>query len=50
MKYIVIIGDGMSDYPLDELDGKTPLEYANIPNMDKIAKLGKCGLTNNVLD
>lgn len=50
MKYIVIIGDGMSDYPLDELKGKTPLEYANIPNMDKIAKLGKCGLTNNVLD
>ncbi|WP_461462290.1 cofactor-independent phosphoglycerate mutase [Methanobrevibacter sp.] len=50
MKYIVIIGDGMSDYPLDELNGKTPLEYANIPNMDKIAKLGKCGLTNNVID
>ena len=50
MKYVVIIGDGMCDYPIDELGGKTPLEYANIPNMDRIAKEGKCGLTNNVLD
>lgn len=48
MKYVIIIGDGMCDYPLDELDGKTPLEYANIPNMDRLAKEGRCGLTNNV--
>lgn len=48
MKYIILIGDGMCDYPLDELDGLTPLEKANTPNMDLIAKKGKCGFTNNV--
>ncbi len=35
-KYIVLIGDGMADYPLPELGGKTPLEAANTPNMDRI--------------
>lgn len=40
----------MCDYPLDELNGKTPLEYADNPNMDRLAKLGRCGLTNNVFD
>jgi len=36
-KYIVLIGDGMADYPLDELGGKTPLEAAETPHMDRIA-------------
>ncbi|RLB22387.1 MAG: cofactor-independent phosphoglycerate mutase, partial [Deltaproteobacteria bacterium] len=36
-KYIFLVGDGMGDYPLDELGGKTPLEVANTPNMDRIA-------------
>lgn len=40
MKYIVLIGDGMSDYPLDELNGRTPLEVAKIPNMTYIAENG----------
>ena len=48
MKYVVIIPDGASDYPLDALNGKTPLEEANIPYMDKLANLGFAGLTNNV--
>ncbi|MCL2687332.1 MAG: cofactor-independent phosphoglycerate mutase [Methanobrevibacter sp.] len=43
MKYVILIGDGMSDYPLTELNGKTPLEVANIPNIDEIAKKGKVG-------
>lgn len=43
MKYIVLLGDGMADYPLDALDGLTPLQAAAIPNMDHIAKEGKCG-------
>ena len=34
MKYIVVLGDGMADEPLEELGGKTPLEYAQTPNMD----------------
>ncbi|MCD1296133.1 cofactor-independent phosphoglycerate mutase [Methanocella sp. CWC-04] len=37
MKYAVILGDGMSDYPIKELGDKTPLTYANTPNMDHLA-------------
>ncbi|MEE8168790.1 MAG: cofactor-independent phosphoglycerate mutase [Candidatus Hydrothermarchaeales archaeon] len=48
MKYVVIIGDGMADYPLDELDGKTPLQVANKPNMDSIASRGKSGLLSTI--
>jgi len=36
-KYVVLVGDGMADYPLSELGGKTPLEVAHTPNMDRIA-------------
>ncbi len=36
-KYILLVGDGMADYPLPELNGKTPLETAKTPNMDRIA-------------
>jgi 2,3-bisphosphoglycerate-independent phosphoglycerate mutase len=43
VKTIVIIGDGMADEPLEELGGKTPLEYANIPNMDLLANHGANG-------
>lgn len=48
MKYIVVLGDGMADEPLKELDGKTPLEFAKTPNMDKIAKLSKIGLVHTI--
>ncbi len=50
MKYVVIIGDGMADYPLKKLDGKTPLEVANKPNMDSIAFKGKMGILKTVPD
>jgi len=43
MKYVMIVGDGMADYPVDELGGKTPLEVANHPYMDKILSGGICG-------
>ena len=43
MKYILFLGDGMADYPLEELGGKTPLQAADTPNMDKLARKGKCG-------
>ena len=36
-KFLVLVGDGMGDYPLDELGGKTPLQAAETPNMDRIA-------------
>ncbi|MDG6257518.1 MAG: cofactor-independent phosphoglycerate mutase [Methanomicrobiaceae archaeon] len=48
MKAIVILGDGMADEPLAELGGKTPLEYAHTPNMDTIARAGRCGLLRTV--
>jgi 2,3-bisphosphoglycerate-independent phosphoglycerate mutase len=50
MKHVVVIGDGMADYPLDELDGKTPLQAAQIPNMDSIASSGVNGLLKTIPD
>lgn len=50
MKYIVVLGDGMADEPLAELDGKTPIEYAETPNMDRVAREGACGLLHTVKD
>ena len=47
MKYIVLVGDGMGDYPLRELGDKTPLEAARTPNMDRIAACG-IGLANTI--
>lgn len=48
MKYIVILGDGMSDEPVEALGGKTPLEYANTPVMDALASCGEMGMVQNV--
>ena len=48
MKYIVLVGDGMSDYPLEELNGRTPLEAAKIPNMTFIAKSGCVGRARTI--
>ena len=50
MKYIVVLGDGMADRPFAGLDGKTPLEAAYKPNMDRMAREGLCGLTKTVPD
>ncbi len=50
MKYIVILGDGMADEPLEQLGGKTPLEYANTPVMDELAGKGELGLAKTVPD
>ncbi len=44
MKYVILIGDGMSDEPVERLGGKTPLEAAKTPNMDSIAGAGRFGL------
>src|SRR5690349_8762191 len=48
MKYAIIIPDGAADEPLKELGGKTPLEAANTPNMDAIAKAGRLGTVRTV--
>ena len=41
MKYIVILGDGMADEPVEELGGKTPLEVAQKPAIDSLAAQGE---------
>ncbi|UFS70506.1 cofactor-independent phosphoglycerate mutase [Geomonas sp. RF6] len=48
MKYIVLLGDGMSDEALDVLGGKTPLQVANTPNMDLMARRGTLGMAHTV--
>ena len=44
MKYIVVLGDGMADEPLEMLGGKTPLEYASTPQMDRLASQSEIGM------
>ena len=48
MKYIIILGDGMSDEPVAALGGKTPLEVADTPVMDALASMGELGMVQNV--
>lgn len=48
MKYIIMLGDGMSDYPLDILQGKTPLAVAKKPHMDSMASKSLLGMVSNV--
>ena len=43
MKYVILVGDGMGDYPVAELGGKTPLEAAKTPHMDELARQGESG-------
>ena len=50
MKYIVLVGDGMADYPVKELGERTPLEAARTPNMDFIAKYGRLGRVKTIPD
>jgi 2,3-bisphosphoglycerate-independent phosphoglycerate mutase len=50
MKYVLVLGDGMADYPIAELGNKTPLQVANKPNMDLIATNGQNGLLKTVPD
>jgi 2,3-bisphosphoglycerate-independent phosphoglycerate mutase len=48
MKFITLLGDGMADEPVAELDGKTPLQAAATPNMDQLARTGIIGLAETV--
>jgi 2,3-bisphosphoglycerate-independent phosphoglycerate mutase len=50
MKYAIIIPDGAADEPLEALGGKTPIEAANTPNMDRIAQMGRQGIARTVPD
>ncbi len=50
MKYVVVLGDGMADQPIPELDNKTPLAYAKTPTMDAMAKKSEIGMVHTVPD
>jgi len=50
VKYLVLLGDGMADFPIPELDGRTPLEAARTPAMDAIAQAGICALFKPIPD
>ncbi len=50
MKYVVILGDGMADLPLESLGGMTPLEYAKTPKMDELAAKGEIGMVHTIPD
>jgi 2,3-bisphosphoglycerate-independent phosphoglycerate mutase len=48
MKYLIILGDGMADYPVPQLNGKTPLQVGKKPAMDRLASLGELGTVKTV--
>jgi 2,3-bisphosphoglycerate-independent phosphoglycerate mutase len=48
MKYIIILGDGMADEPIESLNNKTPLQFANTPYMDLLARKGCSGLLDTI--
>lgn len=48
MKYVIFLGDGMADYPIPQLGGKTPLMVAKKPGMDWIAQGGCTGLFETI--
>ncbi len=48
MKYIILVGDGMGDLPLPELDNRTPLEAADIPAIDNLSRKGELFLTRTI--
>ena len=50
MKYLVILGDGMADKPIEALGNKTPLEYAKTPKMDELAAKGEIGMVHTIPD
>ena len=48
MKYLIVLGDGMADKNIPELDNRTPLDYADTPAMDKYSKLSEIGMVRTV--
>ncbi len=48
MKYVIVLGDGMADEPIASLDGKTPLEYADTPNLDRLGKEAEIGMVHTI--
>ena len=47
-KFVILVGDGMGDYPLDQLGGLTPLEAARTSNLDRLAEIGSLGIVQTI--
>lgn len=50
MKYVIVLGDGMADRPMEALQDKTPLEYAKTAAMDELAAMGEIGMVHTIPD
>ena len=48
MKYVIVLGDGMADYPIDDIGGMTPLEYAKTPTLDMLSVKSEIGLVHTI--
>ena len=48
MKYIIVLGDGMADEPIEELGNRTPLAYAKTPVMDALSKKAEIGMVHTI--
>ena len=48
MKYVIVLGDGMADEPIEQLSGRTPLEAAVTPEMDRLAKMSEVGMVSTI--
>jgi len=48
MKYIIVLGDGMADEPISQLDGKTPIAYAKKPTLDKLSTVSEVGMVHTI--
>ncbi len=48
MKYAIVLGDGMADEPIEALGGKTPLAYAETPNLDQLSKKSEIGMVHTI--
>lgn len=50
MKYVIVLGDGMADEPIEQLGGRTPLEYADTPVLDSLSKQSQLGMVHTIPD
>lgn len=50
MKYVIVLGDGMSDLPMEELGNITPMAYAKTPNLDRLSKISEVGMVHTIPD
>ena len=48
VKFIILVGDGMGDYPIERLGGRTPLEAARTPNLDRLVQIGTLGTVQTI--